>query len=325
MKRRLQFVIGLVLAAALVWLILRGLDRAALAQSMTEVDPRSLAFGAVLWAAGYACRIARWRLMLRATNPDVGFWRAAVPFLGSIGANNLLPFRLGDVLRCFGSSRWLAIDAGTVTATVLVERLLDLLTLLMALGLALLVFAPQGGVAGLLGVGAAGITLLGLVCLILLLMPGTLRPLVRLLIGALRKFAPTLADRAAAFADPMMATLATLARGRRMFRLLAWSALAWFFEGAVYYAVARGIPAMAGAEAAWLAMPVGTLATLLPSTPGFVGTFDYFAIAAAQVGGNDRAAATAGLIQQANEVIGGAVVAVLDHRFHAHAVVGSVA
>ena len=52
-------------------------------------------------------------------------------------------------------------------------------------------------------------------------------------------------------------------------------------------------PLATTAAAAWLALPVGTLATLLPSTPGYIGTFDYFAIAAAEAGGNSTTASTA--------------------------------
>jgi uncharacterized membrane protein YbhN (UPF0104 family) len=42
-----------------------------------------------------------------------------------------------------------------------------------------------------------------------------------------------------------------------------------------------------------LALPVGTLATLIPSTPGYVGTFDYFTVRAMSVLGNSISASTA--------------------------------
>lgn len=293
MKRLVQFLAGLGLAALFVWLILRDLDRAALAQALRAPDPRWLALGFLFWMTGYTCRIARWREMLATANPGLGFWRCAVPFLGSIATNNVLPFRLGDVLRCLAFSRWLGIEAGTVTATVLAERLLDLLAVLVALGLALLVFAPHDGAAGLLGVGAMALVGLGLGAMALLLAPGLLRPVASLAERALRRLSPAAAGRLAAFAEPLLATLTTLAKGRRMIRLILWSFACWLFEGAVYWAVAMAIPAMAAPAAAWLAMPVGTLATLLPSTPGYIGTFDYFAIAAARAGGNSTAAATA--------------------------------
>lgn len=293
MRRGVQFAVGVALAALFVWLILRDLDREVLVQAFRNPDWRWLALGFVFWTSGYAVRVLRWRAMLAVANPGLRFWRCAVPFLGSIAANNVLPFRLGDVLRCLAFSRWLAVDAGTVTATVLTERLLDLLTVLVALGLAILAFAPRDGAFGLLGVGATALVGLAVLALGLLLMPGALRPLSRGVEGALRRASPAAADRLAGFSGPLISTLVMLSRGRKMLGLIAASALVWTFEGAVYWAVALAIPAIEAPSVAWLAMPVGTLATLLPSTPGYIGTFDYFAIAAAEAGGNSTAAATA--------------------------------
>ena len=63
------------------------------------------------------------------------------------------------------------------------------------------------------------------------------------------------------------------------------------FEGSVFWCVAKAMPAITQPVAGWLALPVGTLATLLPSTPGYVGTFDFFVIKAAEAMGNPAAAA----------------------------------
>ena len=43
----------------------------------------------------------------------------------------------------------------------------------------------------------------------------------------------------------------------------------------------------------WFAAATGTLATLSPSSPGYIGTFDYFAILGITAFGAHRAAATA--------------------------------
>lgn len=292
MKAALKFVAGFGLAGLFVWLILRDLDGAALAGAFRGLDPQWLALGFVFWVLDYSVRVLRWRSMLAVARPELGFWRCSVPFLGSIAANNVLPFRLGDVLRCVAFSRWLGIDTGTITATVFAERLLDLLTILVGLGLATLFFAPRDGTFGLLGVGAGLLLGMGLVSLGLLFVPGTLRPLMRLAVRVVALVGPGAAARLQTFLEPLLATLVTLSKGRRMSGLIATSALVWTFEGAVYWAVAMAIPSMTEPAAAWLALPVGTLATLLPSTPGYIGTFDYFAIAAAKAGGNSMTAAT---------------------------------
>lgn len=40
--------------------------------------------------------------------------------------------------------------------------------------------------------------------------------------------------------------------------------------------MALSLPDVSNDLASWVALPVGTLATVIPSTPGYVGTFDYF-------------------------------------------------
>jgi uncharacterized membrane protein YbhN (UPF0104 family) len=93
--------------------------------------------------------------------------------------------------------------------------------------------------------------------------------------------------------DKGLSILVYLANGKMMAKLVAWSFAAWFAEGCVFWFSARALSSLSVPEAGWLACPVGTLATLIPSTPGYVGTFDYFTVRAMSMLGNTPAAATA--------------------------------
>ena len=62
----------------------------------------------------------------------------------------------------------------------------------------------------------------------------------------------------------------------RMLVLLALSGLSWGLEGAVFATVATAFHLELDPIAPWFSLATGTLATLLPSTPGYAGTFDYF-------------------------------------------------
>jgi uncharacterized membrane protein YbhN (UPF0104 family) len=61
----------------------------------------------------------------------------------------------------------------------------------------------------------------------------------------------------------------------------------------VFVGAAFAIPELLQPFGAILALPLATLATLIPSTPGYVGTFDYFAVLALTQTGNGTDAATA--------------------------------
>jgi uncharacterized membrane protein YbhN (UPF0104 family) len=77
----------------------------------------------------------------------------------------------------------------------------------------------------------------------------------------------------------------------RLVTLLGLSIVTWAFEGAVFAVVALAIDTGAARRGPWFALATSTLATLLPSSPGYVGTFDYFAVLGLTAYGATREAA----------------------------------
>jgi hypothetical protein len=71
------------------------------------------------------------------------------------------------------------------------------------------------------------------------------------------------------------------------------SVVAWMMEGAVFAFTLWSLNIPVAWPAAWLALAAATLATLLPSSPGYVGTFDYFASLGLTAYGAGRSAAAA--------------------------------
>lgn len=297
MSRALRLAVGLGLGALFLWLTLRHLEPAALRAALQPLAPGWLALAPVMLGLGYLCRTRRWQGMLHLHNPELGLGRATAALLAGVAANNLLPLRAGDALRCLAFSGWLGVRPAPVIATVLVERLLDLVALVLALGLAVWLLLPQDQAAAAAARPLAlGVAAVGLAALALVLRPRLMAPVLAGLVAMAGLFGAGLRLRAEGFAAPLMATLAALADRRRLPALAGWTALVWLFEGATYWMVALALTDLPAPGAAWLAMPAGTLATLLPSTPGHVGTFDFFAQAAAIAAGNPLAQATAFVI-----------------------------
>jgi uncharacterized membrane protein YbhN (UPF0104 family) len=78
-----------------------------------------------------------------------------------------------------------------------------------------------------------------------------------------------------------------------LLRLAGLSGLAWLCEGSAYVAVAHSLHVAHTLPAGLLALGLGTLATSIPSSPGYVGTFHYFAALALTELGTDPAQAAA--------------------------------
>lgn len=238
---------------------------------------------------GFACRIARWTTMVRHANNRLRFLDCAGPFVAAFATNNVVPFRAGDFLRVFGFNRKLGTTSGALLATLVIERMMDLFTLLVLFAAALLFFRLDVSIVGVTG---ALLLLLAAILLVAMLRPKLMSPLVEWLSRLVGRFAPKVGARIANESGNAFTLLTDLGRQGSIAKLMAWSAAGWIGEGFVFWCAAEALVGIHVPVAAWLAFPAGTLATLIPSTPGYVGTFDFFTAQAMQRLGNDLTAAT---------------------------------
>jgi uncharacterized protein (TIRG00374 family) len=290
-SRFVRLGLGIAFATLFVWLIARRVERDSLAQAFTGARLGWIAAALLAFCAGYFCRIERWRSMLARDNPGLRRGACAGPLLAGFAANNVLPFRAGDVLRAFAFNARLGASSGTVLATLFVERLLDLLVVLVLLLAALAAFGLNAH--RIAGLGAVSLIAIGCAILGLLFRPQLLAVVVRAAGEPLARLLPRRSQRLGAEIDRGLSTLRHLSGGHTMFRLLAWSIMTWLAEGCVFWFAALAVSGLTAPEAGWLALPLGTLATLIPSTPGYVGTFDYFTIRGMTALGNAMAPAVA--------------------------------
>lgn len=274
-----------------LWLLLRGTHWRDLGEAMRGARIEWLLLAGLALTMGYALRIRRWQLLLRAENPGVSLRACAGPLLAGFAANNVLPFRAGDVLRCAAFGPELGVSTGGATATLVLERMLDALMLVAALGVALYLFGVDGH--RFFAIGAWGLLGAALALAAVLLFPQLVTPIIRGMTRWLSRLSPGFGERLSTEVERGIRVLEASGGGLGGMSLLGWSASAWLAEGVVFYAVARALPELTAPTAAWLALPVATLSTLLPGTPGYVGTFDFFAAEAMQVGSNTAIASVA--------------------------------
>ena len=136
---------GLALALVFLLLLARGVHLADVMAILKAVTPQWIVAALAALSAGYSCRIQRWRLMLMQENRGLKWASCAGPFLISFATNNVLPLRAGDALRTFAFNRRLGVGSGVVLATLLAERLLDLLVILVLFGTLLFFFNLDAG------------------------------------------------------------------------------------------------------------------------------------------------------------------------------------
>lgn len=283
--------LGFFFAAFFSWLVLTQIEVVRLLSLFEEIQIAWLALGLLCFSLGYGCRIERWRLMLKIDNNEIRWGHCAGPLLSSFALNNILPLRAGDIMRAFAFNRELGVSSGVVIATLFVERLLDMFVILFFLGALSFLFDLDN--IGFLKIGGLALFLISITLLTLFLSTGLMNCFGNKLIQFTKKLKFNMADKIANEVHKSLNTLSHLAKGRTMIKLIFWSLAAWIFEALMFLTAAEAIPSIKHAAAAWLAFPVGTLATLIPSSPGYVGTFDYFVMQAMVLFGNSQLASAA--------------------------------
>ncbi len=128
--------IGVIISVIGVWWSMHDVDLRQVWQVLSRAN--YLGFAAVIGCTvlGFWIRAVRWRWLFgsRKVGLDSLFSATMIGFM----ANNVLPLRLGEFVRAWALARRESLSKTTVFATVIVERIVDMLTLLGIFGIALL-------------------------------------------------------------------------------------------------------------------------------------------------------------------------------------------
>ena len=239
-------------------------------ERLQRTDPVYIFPAVAVYFFGIWLRAARWRLLMLpfASVPTERLFRV---ILIGFAVNNVLPLRLGELVRTFLLRQSHGVPIASSLATVLIERLLDVFALCGILTAVLVMGQPKGWLLAAAGTAAA-ITACGVVgLLIVLVVP---RALMERFFAFGILIAARIHSKLGKLADSVVNGLRVLEDGRTVLKIVPLSILCWAAELGLYYFLA--IASNVDVEVLGLAagMVIANLATVLPSPPGYVGTFD---------------------------------------------------
>ncbi|WP_051359761.1 lysylphosphatidylglycerol synthase transmembrane domain-containing protein [Adhaeribacter aquaticus] len=122
----------------LMWYALKGIDLKLLQNHLQEINYFWLGISLLVALAGFASRAYRWKMQLAPISTKVSFKDTYHATMIGYLANLVLP-RMGEVFRCTILKRSSDIPVQASFGTVITERLLDMVMLLLLMGLAFLV------------------------------------------------------------------------------------------------------------------------------------------------------------------------------------------
>ncbi len=185
----------------------------------------------------------------------------------SLAANNILPLRIGDIMRIFTYADDLGTSPSVILSTVIIEKLLDIFILV-------LMFVSTVG-----SIATARLRLIANISLVI----STVGLLI--LLAAARSLQEPVQRLFARLPDsPLLKkvehwiTLALDATGRLgitgSLLLLLQTTIIWTCEGMIFLSAIRLLGLTVDGIAAWLAVSFANLSYLIPSSPGAIGPFE---------------------------------------------------
>jgi len=138
MTRTLQLALGIGVSALCVWLSMKDVHLSEVLAALRVANGFGFVAVMAVTLFGFWVRAVRWRWFIDAGRP-LGLPSLFSATMIGFMANNVLPFRLGEFVRPWALARRERLSKTTLLATVVVERAVDMLTLLGIFGVTMLV------------------------------------------------------------------------------------------------------------------------------------------------------------------------------------------
>jgi glycosyltransferase 2 family protein len=269
--RSWKFWLGVVVSIVFLALALRGLDLEGFWTTVRQANYWWLIPGVAVYFGAVWARTWRWHYMLRHIRRIPLMRLFPIVVIGYMG-NNVYPARAGELLRSYVLKRKEAVPLGASLATVVLERLFDGLVMLLFVFVTL-PFAPlPAAYVTLITIFSVVFMLALLVFLALAVRPERMSRAYAWLVD--RLLPVPWRPRVHGWFDPFIVGLQSLRSPRDLALIFLSSALIWLAETTKYWFVMHAFPFRVGFPVLMLMTAVVNLFTTLPSTPGYVGTFD---------------------------------------------------
>jgi glycosyltransferase 2 family protein len=270
--RRWIFWVGVVISVVLLYFSLRGLKLDEVWQDLRVANLWWIVPGVAAYFVAVAVRTWRWKYLLRPIK-TVSIGRLyPVVVIGYMG-NNVYPARAGELVRAYVLRRNEDIPIGFSLATVLLERLID--------GIVMVAFVLVGlpNIAGLPTAAKDVVLIFGALFAVatavffwMALAPTTAERIAHAVITRVvpHRFQPMLLG----FVTRFVHGAQCLRRPADLFWIVLSTVIAWLIETVKYWFVMHAFNLNLTFVDLMLVNGVANLFTIVPSGPGYVGTFD---------------------------------------------------
>jgi glycosyltransferase 2 family protein len=261
------------LAAVLLYYSLRGIQWSEVWRVLLRANLLYVGMAAALLTIALFLRAVRWRVLLRAAAPvDIpsAFWATSAGYFG----NNFLPARAGELVRTMMiSTRW-GISKTFVLTTALSERMCDAIVLIVITSVVLLILPATPGWIEHAKIPFAIAGFGGVLCIALL-------PPLEKLWHSILKILPlpdAFRDKVRSVLEHILLGIRTFHDAKRLAAFVAFTAVIWCCDATGTVLGMRSLGLTISFPVAFLLITGLGLGSALPSTPGYVGMYQFVAV-----------------------------------------------
>ena len=305
---------GIAFSALFLWLALRdthwgGIKQAFANASIWPIIPMYICLACFYWL-----KAVRWRVLLSPSH-QVGTRKLVPAMMAGAAGNNLLPAHFGEIVRVYYAGSRLNIPKSTVLATLVLERVLDIIVVLGILSIA---FVFGGFSRALLGAGSLLLVIavsVSLLCIALTLYNDRAASFVK---TRLTFLSVSLRQKIVEQIINVGAGLASLREGRLYFQVLINSLVQWLLMAGCIYCALVALKIDVSPLVAIVILGITVAGLALPTSPGFFGTIEYcFVLGLATVGVDANTAVSAAIFYHVPAwlavTLGGLLIVHLNH------------
>jgi len=277
---RLRFALGIAITAGFLYLALRDVNLEDVGRRLAAANLAFVIPALLCSLTGYLLRAKRWLSLLSPAAAASYGMSFSVLILG-FAANNVLPARIGEVLRAYQMGRRLEISRSFCFSTIALERVCDGLTLLLFMGVVLWSSPLRSAMpeVQVVEVFATAIFLGAALAIGLLLFQERLA--LRMLTWAVRPLPERISKLATHLAEMLVMGLQSLRSKRHVAAIFSISVVVWSLEAVAYMLVLNALSVPLAPEqivsAGFFLVVFVNLGIMIPSAPGYIGTFQLFA------------------------------------------------
>ncbi len=277
-KQKVFIFIGLLISVVAIYFSLKGIDWSALPLAFRSMRLYYVLYLIPLFYMAFFFRACRWKLLLPDSKNQELINIFDATLLGFF-ATNILPLRAGEFIRPWIYSKWSNVKMLTCLASVIVERVFDVLALMLLLGFSLTqITLPENLAFIVLGAKALMLiaSVISLVMLVAYIKPSLLEFLINKFCEVfLDKKFEILSKKIKSLSVEFIQGLKSIAGLKELFLVILTSIIIWLSMASYYQVLLWAFVPDAEIITGATLTAILALAVAAPSAPGFIGTFQF--------------------------------------------------